>query len=119
MFANFKSMKYILLFIVITFTACKTQEKSFQSSVDNETLIQISAFQAKDLKTDNERMQSILNSLRYTENSRIIVNGKEFPGKAINSIIDTLGEDYSANVKTDTVKNIKYLIFSKNEKKQN
>ena len=104
-------MKFLLL-LLITFSACETQEKSFQNSAVKDTLIQISAYQAKDLKTDNERMQSILNSFHYSENSRIIVNGKEYPGKAINSIIDTLGKNYSANIKTDTVKNIKYLIFN-------
>ena len=93
-------MKNILIILtVVFFLGCKSQKQNFKGE-------KLPAYH-----TDIQTFKSVMNSSKYEEFQKLLVNDIEYSFKELNKILDTISKNYTMDIKIDSISNKKLLII--------
>lgn len=99
-------MKYFIILFVFSLTSCIAQKKESVDILDDK----LSAYESRDSKNV---MSSIFRSSNFERFQVVIFNKKEYSIKEAKTILDTIGKDYTFDVKLDSLSKKKILIIKK------
>ncbi|HEY9046676.1 MAG TPA: hypothetical protein VIN08_12305 [Ohtaekwangia sp.] len=102
-------MKYfIILFVILS--GCKSQK-------DQYTIKEKEGYTLPAHQLDKSEEESLLNSIRNSRTNadfqEVIINNKAYSPKEFLSIVDTLGSNYTFNVRIDSLQKSKVLVITK------
>ncbi len=99
-------MKYFLIIVLsLNFIYCNAQKKDSLKVIAKE----LPAYQSVHI---SKNIQSISRTNSYFKSSQVIIfNNREYSIDNFKNIIDTLGDDFSFDVKFDSIDNKKKLII--------
>lgn len=91
-------MKTIIPIFFVLLLSCKTQEKNLTDAEGTQLPpIHIEASE------EASKINSILQSSEINSNTKLFVNGKEYPVYKIQSILDTIPSKHAMDIKVDTL----------------
>lgn len=97
-----RNSKVIVFIIFILMFSCKPKHQFTNG-------FKLPAYQDKN---EVEILKSIINSSNYQKFQELIVNGKKYPAKELQNILDTISPNYKIVIKKDSVLNKKILILN-------
>lgn len=99
-------MKYFLILLLFNLTACIAQQKESSEILSDK----LPAYEPHNSKNE---MRSMIRSSNFDSFEVVLFNKKNIPLKEAKRILDTVGKDYTFDVKLDSVSKKKILIIKK------
>lgn len=97
-------MKYFIILFVFNLASCIAQEKESAEIVS----VKLPAYESHG---SNNVVRSIINASNFESFGVVIFNKKEYSPKEVTRILDTIGKDYTFDIKFDSISKRKILII--------